>query len=154
MAYAIVRTVRPKARETPAKPIPSSGNAAANTALPHPPNTNQNVPTNSAVRRWVMLILHLLKSESEYGRPRHVAPDAAAGGFVVTGITAIDRIARAFGSLAMKAVLHTRTDGQLACRDNRSRCRRAPCPRSRRPGPLIRSAVKSLFRSALRMAAG
>ena len=37
--------------------------------------------------------------------------------FVLTVITAIDRIARAFGSLAMKAVLHTRTDGQLACRE-------------------------------------
>ena len=36
MAYAIVRTVRPKARETPAKPIPSSGNAAANSAAASP----------------------------------------------------------------------------------------------------------------------
>ena len=154
MAYAIVRTVRPKAKETPAKPIPSSGNAAASTALPHPPNTNQNVPTNSAVRRCVILILHLLKSKSEYGRPRHVAPDAAAGGFMLTEIAATDSIARAFGHLATRAVLHTRTDGQLACRENRSRCRRALCPRSRRPEPLIRSTVTSLFRPALRMAAG
>jgi hypothetical protein len=111
MAYAIVRTVRPKAKETPAKPIPSSGNAAANTALPHPPNTNQNVPTNSAVRRWVMLIVHLLESGTEYGRPRHTAPDAAAGGFMPTEFAATNSIARAFGRLATRTV-SPRTDGQ------------------------------------------
>src|SRR5262245_29665142 len=49
MAYAMVNTVRPNARETPNKPIPTFGNAAASTALPHPPNTSQNVPRNSAV---------------------------------------------------------------------------------------------------------
>ena len=48
MAKAIVSTVRPKASETPAKPIPSSGKAAASTALPQPPSTSQNVPMNSA----------------------------------------------------------------------------------------------------------
>src|ERR1700752_48831 len=116
MAYAIVRTVRPKAKDTPAKPIPSSGNAAANTALPHPPNINQNVPTNSAVTRWLMLIWHLLKSGSEYGRPRHIAPDAATGGFMLTGFAATDSIARAFDRLATRTEVHTRTDGQLACR--------------------------------------
>ena len=36
------------ASETPTKPIPTPGNAAANTALPQPPKTNQNVPKNSA----------------------------------------------------------------------------------------------------------
>jgi hypothetical protein len=44
----MVSTVKPKARATPAKPIPSSGNAAASIALPHPPKVNQNVPRNSA----------------------------------------------------------------------------------------------------------
>ncbi|MEL2239902.1 hypothetical protein PAS25_02690 [Leclercia adecarboxylata] len=44
----MVKTVNPKASETPTKPIPSSGNPAASTALPHPPNTNQNVPKHSA----------------------------------------------------------------------------------------------------------
>ncbi len=41
-------TVSPKASDTPTKPMPSSGNAAARTALPHPPNTSQNVPSASA----------------------------------------------------------------------------------------------------------
>ena len=48
MANAIVSTVNPKARATPRKPIPRLGNAAARTALPHPPKTSQNVPRNSA----------------------------------------------------------------------------------------------------------
>src|SRR5688572_13951914 len=59
MAYAIVRTVNPNANETPSRPIPTSGTAAASTALPHPPNTSQNVPMNSAVARCVILIAHL-----------------------------------------------------------------------------------------------
>src|SRR5450759_559814 len=50
-AYAMVSTVRPKARATPSNPIPTSGNLAASTALPQPPSTNQNVPTNSADSR-------------------------------------------------------------------------------------------------------
>src|SRR5271168_129618 len=44
----MVRTVRPKARATPRKPMPRAGNAAARTAAPHPPKTSQNVPKNSA----------------------------------------------------------------------------------------------------------
>src|SRR4051812_32105761 len=48
-AYAPVSTVNPNASDTPANPIPSCGNAAARTALPHPPSTSQNVPRNSAV---------------------------------------------------------------------------------------------------------
>src|SRR6185369_1581150 len=44
----MVRTVRPNARATPSSPIPTSGNAAASTALPHPPNTSQKVPMNTA----------------------------------------------------------------------------------------------------------
>src|SRR5689334_16617816 len=49
MAYAMVRTVNPNARATPSRPMPTLGNAAARTALPHPPKTSQNVPINSAV---------------------------------------------------------------------------------------------------------
>src|SRR5664280_844957 len=45
----MVSTVRPRA--TPSNPIPTSGNLAASTALPQPPSTNQNVPTNSADSR-------------------------------------------------------------------------------------------------------
>src|SRR4051794_10873198 len=47
-AYAPDNTVRPKARDTPSRPIPTSGNAAASTALPQPPRTSQNVPIASA----------------------------------------------------------------------------------------------------------
>ena len=48
--------VRPKARATPRNPIPSDipsadANFAANTALPQPPSTSQNVPMNSAASR-------------------------------------------------------------------------------------------------------
>src|SRR5215213_5485878 len=45
----MVSTERPKANETPRRPMPTSGKAAANTALPQPPRTNQSVPRNSAV---------------------------------------------------------------------------------------------------------
>src|SRR5512146_1456226 len=48
MANAMVRTVSPNARATPRNPMPNDGKAAARTALPHPPNTSQNVPKNSA----------------------------------------------------------------------------------------------------------
>src|SRR5580693_4602299 len=48
MAKAMVTTVRPNASETPSRPIPTCGKAAARTALPHPPSTSQNVPINSA----------------------------------------------------------------------------------------------------------
>lgn len=58
MAYAMVSTVNPKARETPTRPIPRlSGvapsramNLAARTALPQPPKTSQNVPNSSAMQ--------------------------------------------------------------------------------------------------------
>jgi hypothetical protein len=36
MAKAMVRRVRPKAKDTPKNPIPMFGKAAANTALPQP----------------------------------------------------------------------------------------------------------------------
>src|SRR5579863_3549080 len=51
MAKAIVSTVRPKARATPAYPMPMPGGPAASTAEPHPPNTSQKVPKNSAAAR-------------------------------------------------------------------------------------------------------
>src|SRR3954451_23671928 len=44
----MVRTVRPKASETPSNPIPTCGNPAAMTAEPHPANVSQNVPIASA----------------------------------------------------------------------------------------------------------
>src|SRR5262249_4793611 len=52
MAYAIVSTVRPNARDTPSRPMPTFGNAAASTALPQPPKTSQKVPSASAARRF------------------------------------------------------------------------------------------------------
>ena len=60
-AYAIVRTVRPKASETPTKPMPRPVSApsamccAAKIALPQPPRTSQKVPRASAPRRWASL---------------------------------------------------------------------------------------------------
>jgi hypothetical protein len=48
IAYAIVTTANPNASATPTNPIPDCGKAASNTAAPHPPNTSQNVPRNSA----------------------------------------------------------------------------------------------------------
>ena len=51
MAKAMVRTVRPKASETPRYPIPTpdSGIEQASTALPQPPRTSHEVPMNSAM---------------------------------------------------------------------------------------------------------
>jgi hypothetical protein len=46
-----VSTVKPNAKATPRNPIPVSGNFAAKTAAPQPPNTSQNVPKNSAATR-------------------------------------------------------------------------------------------------------
>ena len=54
MAKAMVRTVRPNASDTPTKPIPSCGKAAASTALPQPAKVSQKVPKNSAPTRRVM----------------------------------------------------------------------------------------------------
>src|SRR5690349_21958982 len=50
----MVTTVKPKASETPTRPIPTSGNLAASTALPQPPKTSQKVPNNSATARLAM----------------------------------------------------------------------------------------------------
>src|ERR1700727_744749 len=57
MAKAMVRTVRPKAKATPTKPIPRLGKAAASTALPQPPRTSQKVPKNSAMQRRESVIV-------------------------------------------------------------------------------------------------
>lgn len=58
----MVITVKPNAKATPTKPIPSGKfvpspiiapldtKVAARTALPQPPRTNQNVPINSAIK--------------------------------------------------------------------------------------------------------
>jgi len=54
MAKAIVKTVSPNANATPRNPIPVLGNAAARTAAPQPPNTNQKVPKNSADNFFAM----------------------------------------------------------------------------------------------------
>ena len=63
IANAIVSTVKPKANATPNKPIPTSGNAAANTAEPQPPSTSQNVPNTSAkylfIRNTILKVVRL-----------------------------------------------------------------------------------------------
>jgi hypothetical protein len=59
----MVKTVRPKARATPSSPIPTLGKAAAKTALPHPPRTNQNVPTNSAPYCFILPLLSVEYSD-------------------------------------------------------------------------------------------
>src|SRR4030095_8655398 len=62
----MVKTVRPKASDTPANPIPSPGKPAASTALPQPPNTNQNVPMNSAVALLDRDICDILPSKGNF----------------------------------------------------------------------------------------
>src|ERR1700729_3475029 len=54
MAKAMVRTVRPNPSDTPTKPMPRAGNAAARTAAPQPPSTSHAVPMNSAASLRVM----------------------------------------------------------------------------------------------------
>src|SRR5688572_21323841 len=44
----MVSTLRPKASETPRRPMPTSGKPAAMTALPHPAKVSQKVPIASA----------------------------------------------------------------------------------------------------------
>src|SRR3954447_3716699 len=61
----MVRTVRPKARETPTKAIPRFGNPAARTAAPQPPNTSQKVPkTSAAIRRDISMVSPYLLLET------------------------------------------------------------------------------------------
>src|SRR5438067_6956782 len=47
----MVMTVRPNANETPSRPMPTPGKAAAKAAEPHPANASQNVPNSSAMQR-------------------------------------------------------------------------------------------------------
>lgn len=42
---------------------------AANTALPHPPNTSQKVPKNSANN--FLCMLHILKNQRKYSSRKH-----------------------------------------------------------------------------------
>lgn len=58
--------VSPKAKATPAKPIPRFGKAAAKTALPQPPNTSQNVPKNSAKQRLLRVTNTSARTVSAY----------------------------------------------------------------------------------------
>src|SRR3954468_18264363 len=67
-AYAIVTTVRPKASETPTRPMPTAGNVAASTALPQPPNTSQKVPNASAADPFNRVMDVPLLVVSEGGR--------------------------------------------------------------------------------------
>src|SRR4029078_5701051 len=77
-AYAPVTTVKPKASETPSKPIPTSGKAAASTALPQPPRTSQKVPMNSADSFANMphlcLLLEMFAADLMPAGERYLAP--------------------------------------------------------------------------------
>src|SRR5271156_2627201 len=64
----MVSTVNPKAKATPAKPIPRPGKAAASTAAPQPPNVNQNVPINSAAACCAVAVITTPPSLNE-GNP-------------------------------------------------------------------------------------
>src|SRR6478735_3821005 len=83
MAKAMVSTVRPNASDTPRRPIPTSGNAAASTALPQPPRTSQKVPRNSALSLDNMAhhlaVLHRRDGDHEARRCQHEAAAAPRG---------------------------------------------------------------------------
>ena len=97
MAYAIVSTVNPNARATPTKPIPRFGNAAASTALPHPPRTNQNVPMNSATVFFPITFLPSLAM--------HVRPTTASQPTRLFQTTASAAVISALVSLSKRADL-------------------------------------------------
>ncbi len=59
----MVTTVKPKASETPSRPIPTPGKAAAITALPQPPKVSQNVPIASAASLRVSMIVPRLNAD-------------------------------------------------------------------------------------------
>src|ERR1700733_294593 len=73
MAYAMVSTVRPKANETPSRPIPTLGKPAARTALPQPPKTSQNVPKSSAAARLDKDMKACSREDEPGGGALHVA---------------------------------------------------------------------------------
>src|SRR5450755_1428239 len=78
----MVSTVNPKANETPSKPIPTFGNAAASTALPHPPNTSQNVPMDSAralFGKLIMIFSSFNGTAHRRAEPELHLPSSAAG---------------------------------------------------------------------------
>src|SRR5882724_1393141 len=51
----MVTTLSPNANDTPTRPIPTCGKAAAITALPQPANVSQNVPMASAAYFFVSM---------------------------------------------------------------------------------------------------
>src|SRR5262249_13867379 len=62
IAQAIAPPLKPNASATPRTPTPNCGNPADNTAAPHPPNTSQNVPKNSAANffdKGIVVSFHL-----------------------------------------------------------------------------------------------
>ena len=61
----MVTTLRPKASDTPTSPMPTCGNPAAMTALPHPAKVSQNVPIASAA---YFFDIHYLASLSVFSR--------------------------------------------------------------------------------------
>src|SRR6187549_3089764 len=71
----MVSTVRPNATETPSRPMPTFGKAAASTALPQPPSTSQNVPMNSATMRT----FRLMSLPLGCSKPSNTAPCWRAG---------------------------------------------------------------------------
>src|SRR3712207_4876833 len=61
----MVSTLSPKASDTPSRPMPTSGKAAAITALPQPAKVSQNVPIASA-RHLCMVLLCMSSSCRSY----------------------------------------------------------------------------------------
>jgi hypothetical protein len=62
----MVTTVNPNAIATPTNPIPSSGYAAASTALPHPPSTSQSVPINSATSFFIGFFVLVMEYKIQF----------------------------------------------------------------------------------------
>src|SRR5262245_48608234 len=83
----MVSTVRPKASETPRRPMPTSGNAAASTALPQPANVSQNVPMASAAHLRISIepLPGLIRQEDRLPVALHIYHGPAACGRLVEG---------------------------------------------------------------------
>src|SRR5215211_2599016 len=105
----MVSTERPKANDTPSRPMPTSGKAAANTALPQPPRTNQRVPRNSAVilcESENSSIALLLPNVSSFGSEAHDSSKERAIRFhckkvlIVCDFVALETIATAQSKMA------------------------------------------------------
>src|SRR6478672_7865566 len=84
----MVRTVRPKASDTPSRPMPTSGKAAASTALPQPPSTSQNVPSSSAESLATNVSLHAVvqRVPSSTAGPGGAAADVMAVVFLLAAL--------------------------------------------------------------------